>query len=247
MPALRQFELSKGEDRSGFTEYPKCYRTIDVDINECLIFEDLCVQGFTTIDRRTEEVTFDHLQLVMRSLGKLHAISFALKDQQPDKFNELASNLSEVFVRNDDPHLRMCFTKQAELAFEAVSGEGDAFLLAKVKKFYEREAIDIGADCLNPELTGDATVIAHGDAWQNNTMFRYDNNGKPIEVSLLDWQTVRVSSPVIDIIYYIFCCTTKELRDKCYDDLLRIYYDSLFTHIRRYKALNPFNRNKKKS
>lgn len=157
-----------------------------------MIFEDLCVRGFTTIDRRTEEVTVDHLKLVMTSLAKLHAISFAFKDQQPGKFKELAANLSEVFVRNDDAHLRECFTKQAQLAFDAVADGGDAHLLAKVKQLYEKDAIDVAADCLDIESTGSASVvISHGDAWQNNTMFRYDANGKPIEICFIDWQTVR--------------------------------------------------------
>lgn len=158
-----------------------------------MIFEDLCVRGFTTIDRRTEEITVDHLRLVMKSLGKLHAISFAMKDQQPGKFKELAGdNLSEVFVRNDDAHLRECFTKQAQLAFDAVSDSDDAHLLAKVKQLYEKDAIDVAADCLDLELTGSASVvISHGDAWMNNTMFKYDSNGKPIEVCFIDWQTVR--------------------------------------------------------
>ena len=193
MPAFRHFEQSKLEDfeRNGFTQYPKCYRTVDLNINEGLIFEDLCLRDFTTIDRRTEEVTVDHLRLVMQSLGKLHAISFALKDQQPEKFNELAMELNEVFVRNDDAHLRECFTKQAQLAFDAVADSGDVHLLAKVKQLFEKDAIDVAADCLNLELTGPASVISHGDAWQNNTMFRYDANGKPNEICFIDWQTVR--------------------------------------------------------
>lgn len=234
MPALKEFELCKGLT-DGFTDYPKCYRTVDADINECLIFEDLCVRGFTTIDRRTEEVTPDHVRLVMQSLGKFHAISLALKDQQPGRFKELTSGLDEVFIHDNDPHLRACFTKQAELAFDAVSGEGDAYLLSKVKKLYEKEGIDIGAECLNLKLTGSASVISHGDCNQNNTMFRYDSNGKPIEVSLLDWQTVREASPVIDIVYFMFCCTTKELRDAHYEELLKTYHESLSTHIKRYE------------
>lgn len=199
-----------------------------------MIFEDLCdIRSLRTLDRRTEEVTVDHLRLVMRTLGKLHAISFALKDQQPDKFNELAANLSEVFIRTDDAHLRECFTKQAQLAFDAVSNSDDAHLLAKVKQLFERDAIDVAADCLNLDLTGSASVIGHGDAWQNNTMFRYDANGKPIEVCFLDWQTVRAASPIIDLVYYMFCCTTKTLRDTCYDEIMHIYHDSLSTHIKR--------------
>lgn len=256
LPYFREFEQSKGVliDENGFNEYPKCYRTITDEPHECVLLEDLSIRSFTMIDRRTQEVTVDHLRLVMQSLGKLHAISFALKDQQPEKFKELAVDLSEVFIRTDDAHLRDCFTKQAQLAFDAVSDSDDVHLLAKVRQLYERDAIDIAADCLDLKSTGAASVISHGDAWQNNTMFRYDANGKPIEICFLDWQTVRhgkdfcapenlkeflmefhffIASPVIDIIYYVFCCTTKTLRDTYYDELLKIYHESLSVHIKR--------------
>lgn len=44
------------------------------------------------IDRRNEIIKADHVKLIMQALGKWHAISFALKDQQPEKFQQLASN-----------------------------------------------------------------------------------------------------------------------------------------------------------
>lgn len=234
MPTLRKFEQLKGIE-NGFTEYPKCYRTIDVDLNECLFFEDLSVRGFTIINRRTEDVTADHVYLVMKTLGKFHAISFALKDQQPEKFNELASMLSEIFVRREDDHLREFFNKQSEFVFKSVSGEEDAELLAKAKKMYERDVIDVAADCIDLKLIGSATVITHGDAWQNNIMFRYDNGGKPIEISFLDWQTTRHASPIMDLVYFMFCCTTKKLRDVHYDDFLKVYHESLSAHMRKYE------------
>lgn len=185
-------------------EYPKCHQSVNLNIDEGLIFEDLCVRGFTTIDRRTEEVTVEHMRLVMQSLGKLHAISFALKHQQPERFNDLTAHLNEVFVRNDDVHLRECFAKQAQLAFDAVSDSDDAHLLAKLKQLYEKDPIDVAADCLNLELTGSASVIGHGDAWQNNTMFRYDANGKPIEVCFLGLLTFSCTLYIRNnIIHYI--------------------------------------------
>lgn len=232
LPILCQFEQSKGVDKERFIEYPKCYRTVDEEPNECLLFEDLSVRGFTVIDRRREEVTVDHVRLVMETLGKFHGISFAFKDQQPDKFNEIVSNLSEVFIRREDDHLRDFFNKQCEHVFNSVSREEDATVLAKAKKLYECDAFDVAADCL--EMVGPATVISHGDAWQNNTMFRYDSSGKPIEICFLDWQTTRHTTPIIDIVYYMFCCTTKELRDAHYNELLEIYHDSLSAHIRRF-------------
>lgn len=236
MPFLCEFERSKIVDieKNGFTEYPKSYAAVDVDLNEGLIFEDLSVRGFTTVDRHKEDITADHVYLVMKILGKFHAISFALKDQQPDKFNELTSNLSEVFVRKDDERLGEIINQHSEKLLKVVSGDKDDHLLTKVKKLCDKGLYSSATDCLELEDTEFASVIGHGDIWQNNTMFRYEHNGKPIEVCLLDWQTSRHSSPVIDIVYFIFCCTTKTLRDAHYDNFLDTYYESLSEHIKMY-------------
>lgn len=215
-----------------FVEYPKCYRTVDIENNECLLLEDLCNGGFSTIHGGTNEVTADHVCLVMNGLAKFHAISFALKDQQPEKFNNLTANLNEVFINRANNTLRFYLNSQSAFVFEAVADEID--LLAKVKEFYEREAVDWAADCIDIDITGTASVISYGDAWQNNIMFKYNVDGKPIEASFLDWQAVRRCSPVIDLAFFIFCCTTKELRDAHYDEFLQIYHDTLSAHIRKY-------------
>lgn len=221
-------------EENGFTEYPKCYRTVDVEPSESVFLEDMSVRGFTMIDKSNEEVTADHVRLVMQVLGKFHAISFALKDQQPDKFKQLASNLNELFVRRDEPFFKVYFNKQIESAMNAVSGEKDAHLLAKLKTMFDgKEALDIACDCLDDSLNESASIITHGDTWQNNTMFWNDNNGKPIDICLLDWQIARHSSPILDIVYYMFICTTKELRDVHYDNFLKTYHESLTIHIRR--------------
>lgn len=151
-------------DVDGFHEYPKCYRTVEEEPNECLLLEDLSVHGFTIINRHTDEVTADHVRLVMKTLGKFHAISFALKDQQPDTFKEITSHLSEIFIHPEREKLRAYFNKQSEAVFSAVAD--DAVLLAKVKTVYERDAMHVAAECLDLEKTGSASVISHGDAWQ---------------------------------------------------------------------------------
>lgn len=232
LPTLRQFEESKGViiEENGFTEYPKCYHSVGIELSECLMLEDLGVRGFKTIDRVNENYTVEHVALVMRALGKFHAISFALKDQQGEIFKELTSKLSERFIRFDDPFKRVFFNKHAQAIFQVLSDEKDAHLLVKMRKLFERDAIDIAADCLNTEL---GSVISHGDVHMNNIMFKYDTHGKPIDISLVDWQVSRHSSPIIDIVYFMFCCTTKELRDDHYDDMLKLYHETLSEQIRR--------------
>lgn len=233
MPAFHEFEMTKGVDikKTGFTEHPNCYQTINIEFNECLLLEDLCIRGLSTIDRRNGLMTADHVLLVMKGFAKFHAISFALKDQHPEKFNELTSNLSEVFICKTNVQLRYYLSEQAKEVFKALSDEDE--LLAKVKKFYEREAIDIAADCIDLKSTGPASVITYGDVHQNNILFRNDENGKPIEASFLDWQGVRHSSPILDIAFFIFCSTTKEVRDIHYDEFLNVYHETLTAQIRR--------------
>lgn len=235
MPFFSQFEQSKDViiEENGFIEYPICYQTIDEEPSESLLLEDLNVRGFSIIDRFTEDVTADHVRLFLQALGKLHALSFALKDQQPEKFKELATNLKE-FILTEDTHSRAYFNQQVETVINLLSNEEDAHLLTKVKSLFERDAIDIAADCIDPKAAGSNSVISYGDAWQNNSMYRYDEQRKPIEICLLDWQISRESSPIIDIMYFIFCCTKKELRDDHYDDFLKVYHQSLSAHIQRY-------------
>lgn len=236
LPYFREFELSKGviTEENGFNEYPKCYGNVSDDLSECIFLEDLSVRGFSIIDRYTEEITAEHVRLAMQALAKFHAISFALKDQHPEKFNEFASQLEEIFIRQDDVFLREYFDKNKESIINVLSSKEDVHLLAKIEKLFEKNPIDVAAECLDLKSTGAGAIISHGDSWQNNLMFRYDNSGKPIEINLIDFQMARHASPIIDIVYFMFCCTTKELRDAHYENFLKVYHETLSAHIQRY-------------
>lgn len=236
MPSLRLFEQSKGVniEVNGFVEYPICYQTSDKEFNECLLLEDVCVRGFRDIDRYHEEISADHVYLIMKTLGKFHAISLALKDQQPDKFNKLASNIQDVFIRTDITLFVKYQKTIVKNMLDILNDPEDAQLHAKVENLFERDAKEILIDCFDLEQIGFASVISYGDAWQNNTMFRYDDKETPIEVSFLDWQVPCYSSPIIDIVYFMFCCTKKALRDAHYDHFLKVYYESLSAHMQRY-------------
>ena len=53
------------------------------------------------------------------------------------------------------------------------------------------------------------------------------NPSVPTQVCLLDWQLARYGSPALDLSFFLFICTDKKLRDRHYDDLLKMYYYSL--------------------
>lgn len=54
----------------------------------------------------------------------------------------------------------------------------------------------------------------------------------PIEICFIDWQFLRFGSPVLDLVFFIFICTEKSLRDEYYETLLNIYYETLDETIR---------------
>lgn len=54
---------------------------------------------------------------------------------------------------------------------------------------------------------------------------------------MLDFQISRYASPVTDLCYFIFCCTSGEFRQKYYEDILKVYYNSLSQLIKRYLVL----------
>lgn len=235
MPYYRAFEESKGiiVEESGFKEYPKCYQTIDLDLHECLLMEDLCVRGFKAFDRQKHDITVDHVHLFLRALAKYHAISLALNDQQPQKFQEFASNCPEIFIRRDNVIYREYFNNQTDLVINTIIGDKYPDLLVKLKNLYSKETIEVVLDLIDAESKEAAVVISYGDPNLNNAFFKHDKTGKPIEICLLDWQMTRLASPVIDFLHYIFVCTTKTLRDAHYDSFLKVYYENLSTHLRR--------------
>lgn len=79
-PMFYAFQESCGvnPEQNGFFEYPKCYKFNNAEDNKFLILLDLRENGFEMFNR-LDELTFDHVNLVMDTLGKFHGISFALR------------------------------------------------------------------------------------------------------------------------------------------------------------------------
>lgn len=44
---------------------------------------------------------------------------------------------------------------------------------------------------------------------------------------MIDFQLARFASPALDISFFIYSCTTQELRENHYDELLKAYHNSL--------------------
>ena len=166
MPYFSKFQESRNVYLDGFHEFPKCYKTITTESIECLFFEDLAQSNFKMIDK--DEATPEHVLLVMKTLAKFHAVSFALKDQEPEKFAELVENLDEVIFTRGKHDQFAGFVNQAETrAMDCITDdEHDGNLVQALLNLYETNQYDLIADLVEAEPY---SVILHGDIWPNNT------------------------------------------------------------------------------
>lgn len=230
-PTMDKFQRSKSSslhsEQHFFKEYVKCYGANDTASNECLLLEDATASGFSMLNRHKETATFHHIELVMRVLGKFHAISLALRDQQPEKFKEIITNMKEnMFVKSHQAYMQY-FELIQSMGMKMLSREQNAQLSKNVGKYFEAPIYDIAVDCVNSEGVEPYAVLCHGDCWGNNMMFKYNESGKPIDMHLIDWQAMRYASPVTDIIFVMVAFATNELRELHFNNFIKIYHESL--------------------
>lgn len=233
MPYFREFEESRDVvvDIDGFHEYSEFYKAIDTDLMECIFLQDLTRRNILMADKKA--VTTEHILLVMKTIGKFHALSFALRDQEPEKFAEIVNELREpIFYHGYNQMVANGFNGAAMNVINSITDDKDAHLLDAVLRMYERNQYDIVVDCVDGNSCEPYAVIAHGDLWPNNTMFQCENRA-PKKTYIIDWQLCRYASPALDILYYIFCSTTKELRGRNYNVYLKTYHESLSNHLLR--------------
>lgn len=174
-PMLRKFQEDKGidVDKDGFHQAPSCYRSLTEDLLEGLFLEDLKVTGFEMFDR-FKEVTAEHVYRLMEALGKLHALSFAIKDQKPEllaPFKEMV----DIFLQGSDSfkeQMNVWFESMKKKAADVAKESSNEDLKARISEALKLNFMEM----VEPNVSGLAAepyaVICHGDCWNNNMMFR---------------------------------------------------------------------------
>lgn len=150
-----------------FDNYAKLFGKCDEKYSECLVLENLIKNGYRHWNRKLP-MNAEHIKLVMKTYGKFHATSFAMKKKNPEKFHKLLEDLKQleefeknnftVFLRNVIPLIERAVAghKVLENASQRLRKDLD-------KYFYELS------------LESDETkVITHGDCWNNNMLFKYE-------------------------------------------------------------------------
>lgn len=230
LPALLNFQSTK-EVKDPFNNHPKLIFTYCDGVNDVVCLEDATTHSFRSVNTRQIGIDFVHCKLALKALAKYHAISFAMKDQKPEEFNKIKKEIFETYYHQ---RLRSWYVRfwnrLGRIAVDAVEKEyPGSIYVEKVKQFVAPERYD---DLINAACnTLENGVISHGDTWTNNFLFKY-RDAQPVDCMMLDFQLARCATPVLDISFMMYACTSQDMRVQHYDELLKHYYQVLSTQIR---------------
>ncbi|CAH0714831.1 unnamed protein product, partial [Brenthis ino] len=229
LPGLLKFQSKKNVSEP-FTNYTRLFLAHTDGLNDVICLEDAGLHNFGSFTVRQEGIDYDHCKVTFKTLALYHALSFAMKDQEPDAFNRITDSIFETYY---DPRCwdwyRLFWRRICGIAIDAVEKEyPNTIYVEKIKQFAVPERYEDMIRAVRDKTNG---VMSHGDSWTNNFLYKYDNN-KPIAAKIIDFQLTRCASPVLDIVFVIYACTDQELRKKHYDELLKYYYDVLSKQIR---------------
>lgn len=89
LPRMMQFQVDHGvTGADSLTEIPKCLAVYCDGENDFIVLEDLRPGGYRAASRQNG-LDLMHCQMIIKKLGKFHAISLAIKDQDPQLFNDM--------------------------------------------------------------------------------------------------------------------------------------------------------------
>ncbi|CAD7091876.1 unnamed protein product [Hermetia illucens] len=197
-------------------------RTVTIDYDhKSIFFEDLTARGFLMPNVK-KGFNAEHAKMILSKVAKMHAASVLLDQENPKMcrkfdrgiFNKHNQGFTPFFAGN----FEVCARMVRDWEGYEVYGEK---LMKLVPKFME-----YGTRAMEPRKHH-FNVLTHGDLWCNNTMFKYNDKGEPVDVVLLDFQFSCWASPTVDLHYFLNSSLVEDLRFNHIEEFVHFYYLNL--------------------
>ncbi|XP_016979361.1 uncharacterized protein LOC108044746 [Drosophila rhopaloa] len=213
-----------------FDGFPRYYgsrisldsRSSKVDRDAVLVQENVTVHGYQPGNRHRAYNLAETI-LVLHYLAQYHALPIALRLKKPQLYEEYVRPFFKKFDMNTNIDQAERDQMNNELLKDikaATSDESDVSRIKELMAMYD--AFQAGKDVDD----GLFTTLVHGDLWINNMMLKYDEQGTPIKVKIVDFQIAQYGSLVHDIIFLLFSSVDVNVLEENYYNFLRIYYDA---------------------
>lgn len=173
LPAFIKFQHERGlSETDAFLSFPKVYASECDEENDIyfLILEDLRYK-FYRMWPKQKVIPIDFELRIMQELGKLHAISFAMQDQQPHQFEalkQLKDIMYEITIRGK---VKIYVDKTIERAIRVLENPKHKQIMQHFRNTYVQKLEELMQGASSQEFA----VVCHGDCWSNNFLFQLDS------------------------------------------------------------------------
>lgn len=173
LPMLRKFQAENGLSETGgdgFFAYPHCYAAVaDQATNEyVIIMRDLRANGFELWPKCTP-MPFKQASLLFEQLGRLHGVSYALRDRRPDLFDAHIRPLGDQLGVMFEAMRAMCESSYDQALRHLREPEH-----LRVMRLVRENWVEIVRECNESDKAKPFETMVHGDCWNNNMMFAGD-------------------------------------------------------------------------
>uniref|UniRef100_A0A1B6EV79 CHK kinase-like domain-containing protein n=1 Tax=Cuerna arida TaxID=1464854 RepID=A0A1B6EV79_9HEMI len=201
-------------------------RFFNCPVKNGIILKDLNKEGYVICDK-FKQLDFSHCELVYMTLAKFHASSVACYHKNPELIEELGKDV--IFLKKSK--MLEEFVKSSVKCFEKVLSEMEGCEHA-VELILDRadHMVESIADMCQPKPSG-LNVLNHGDLWINNMLFKHSDSGEVEDVRFIDFQISRWSSPVLDLVYFLWTSADEEVRGHRQKELFSLYLQTLNSNL----------------
>uniref|UniRef100_A0A146KWR4 CHK kinase-like domain-containing protein n=1 Tax=Lygus hesperus TaxID=30085 RepID=A0A146KWR4_LYGHE len=200
-----------------------------------MVLEDLKEKNFALIDR-TGWQDLDHSLLVLRSLGRYHAMTKVLIGRglidQSDKGHYFAGVNSPVMTKLFNGGVHMLSKALINKLGSWPAGWED--IGKRIQK--QKDVLCNTLEELYINYDKKFDVLNHGDVWSSNMMFKkMEYTNIPVAVKFVDYQTPNLGSFMWDVIYFLHTSVKPSIRRPNVEVLLKAYHESLTDNLKFFK------------
>ncbi|KAH8366330.1 hypothetical protein KR200_011756 [Drosophila serrata] len=193
-----------------------------------IILEDFAERGWRVTKDRVG-LSLEHALIAVEYLGQFHGFTYAIKHKNPEQFAQLTSELKESRYARDEINHEWNLTIQTGVkrAAKAVATYQPQIKEEFVRKlcFLMWDYVLYGKQRVAPREP--LATLCHGDYVRNNVAYQYNGEEEPQEIMMFDYQTLRVSSPMIDLAVFLAISLYADVRYKHFDAIFERYCFSL--------------------